>query len=97
MVRAIAERPGPLAREAAHELGHEVLRVGRRAAVAEGEHPAAGEQALGHAPADLEQELRRARGEEALLEGDAVRDEPPDVVGVHPLRIMREPPADADP
>ena len=49
VVSAIAERPAPLAREAAHELGHEVLRVGRGAAVAEGEHAAAGEQALRHA------------------------------------------------
>ncbi len=28
--------------------------------------------------------------EEALLQGHAVRDEATDVVGVHPLRIMRE-------
>ena len=46
VVRAIAESARALALEAAHELGHEVLRVGGGAAVAEGEHAPAGEQAL---------------------------------------------------
>ena len=36
-VRAIAARPGPLAFEAADELGGEVLGIGGRAAVAAGE------------------------------------------------------------
>src|SRR3989304_5685881 len=40
-------------------------------------------------PADLEQE-RGARAEEALFQGDAVRDQTPNVVGVHPIGIIRE-------
>ena len=75
---------GALALEAAHQLGHEVLRVGGGAAVAEGQHAPAGAAGSRPCAADLEQE-RGARGEEALLQGDAVRDQAPDVVGVHPL------------
>ena len=42
---------GPLALEAADELGGEVLRVGGRAAVAAGQHLAAAGDAGQHAPA----------------------------------------------
>ena len=41
VVSAIARQPGPLALEAADELGREMLRVGGRAAVAAGQHLAA--------------------------------------------------------
>ena len=81
-------QPTALAVEPADQLGHEVLRVGCGAAVAERQQAASGEQALREAAADLD-EPRRALGEETLLQRRAVRDDPQDVVGVHPTRIMQ--------
>ena len=88
VVRARAGQAAAVAQEAAHQLGREVLGVRGGAAVAEGEHLAAGAQRLRHAPADLDQE-RRALREEALLEGRALRGDGADAVLIHAAGIIR--------
>ena len=68
---------GPVAPEAAHQLAREVLRVGGRSAVAEGEDPAAAAEAFRHAPTRRDEQARVGL-EEALLEGDALGGQEPD-------------------